>query len=87
MVDYVNGTLEIVRSYYINANSMIRSMEVLYPIRLYCMEIFPYIALKNRPCSTYGRFLQSISSCCMAIDGSLSRLSTINTHIVVSHIP
>ena len=28
----------------------------------------PYIALKNRP-KIYGRYLQSIGSCCMAIDG------------------
>ena len=40
-----------------------------YHIRPYFVGIFPYIGLKNRP-FFYGRYLQSIVSCCMAIDTS-----------------
>ena len=42
-------------------------MEVLYYIRLYFVGIFPYIGLKHRP-YIWNRYLQSIGSCCMAIE-------------------
>ena len=41
-------------------------MEVLYHIRPYVVGIFPYIGL---------RYLKSIGSCCMAIEGHLHRVS------------
>ena len=45
-------------------------MEVLYHIRPYFGGISPYIGL------TYGRYLQFIGSCCMAIDLWLGKISS-----------
>jgi len=42
-------------------------LEVLYHIRPYFRGISPHIALKNRP-DKNGRYLQSIGSCCTAIE-------------------
>ena len=44
-----------------------KAIMVLYHIRPYFVGISPYIGLKNRP-KIYGRYLQSIGSCCMAMD-------------------
>ena len=46
-------------------------MEVLYHIRPYFVGIFPEIKALLRP-YIWNRYLQSIGSCCMAIDNGFS---------------